>query len=48
MKTSKKILSLILSLTFIFGVAPEISAASDIDYYNLRQHRTKHLQRIEK
>ncbi len=39
MKTSKKILSLILPLILIFGAffgtAPEISAASDIDYYNL-------------
>ncbi|MDE7294907.1 MAG: beta-lactamase family protein [Oscillospiraceae bacterium] len=35
MKTSKKILSLILSLIFIFGTAPKISAASDIDYHTL-------------
>lgn len=39
MKTSKKILSLILSLVFIFGTffgtVPEISAASDIDYHTL-------------
>ncbi|MDE6593684.1 MAG: beta-lactamase family protein [Oscillospiraceae bacterium] len=39
MKTSKKIFFLILSLIFMFvaffGTAPEISAASDIDYHTL-------------